>query len=235
MFFVEGWYPLSAFTREIYQIARTKLVIEETGEGPSHPTEGAKGEMERLNAIGASMTAQFVWQVCEDCQSIGVLTSSGSIVKALPELVHWWDPSEYQGFHVNLWDGVVGTSRGADFDDHRQLVLQADVDILQFSIGNPESYNYGPFEGLPVLLPAPDCARARERYSGQPVSVSTDRFHEQVARQIVEAFDSGQTPTKRDARARFASGMKVAEFEATWRIAANSRPALSRPGPRTSR
>jgi hypothetical protein len=51
-----------------------------------------------------------------------------------------------------------------------------------------------------------------------------------LARQMVEAWDRGEIPTKASGRARFGRGRKIAQWNALWRELGQVRPIASKPG-----
>jgi hypothetical protein len=167
---------------------------------------------------------QTAWGFCDQDECLPfTMLSNGKVVRVSHKLLRNWgvDPI---GTFVDVTVGTLGSGSGhydwKSFSEANEEINTATIEKF-----------VGPFMNLPVLYEdkvANGFLDRLGRWEGSPDAPN----HSQVAQAIVEAFDDNKRMTKREARQRFAKDMKQAEFLATWEMAVQKRPDLSKPGPK---
>ncbi len=229
MFYVDGWTPLSTMTSEVYRLARQRL--------------GERSKRDK-STVGlsdiASECAMLMWQICDDSDQRGVLTASGKVVYATPRLLSWLDPAEYEGLHVDLAVGTVGSGKKSLSLEHfrikgslRQMATMGAM--VRSKAGAIIESDYGRFKGQPVLLPESYCARELEKLGKQNLEDKRTYSDSEKVNAIVDAFDQDPRITKAWVKECLMTDEKVIVFETIWKQAAERRPGLSKPGPRSRR
>lgn len=228
MFHVSGWISLAEVTsavRSRHQRSRIRAIASMLLNGRDFTADEMKWNIETE-----------VWQICQEVEEVAVLLSNGSVVLASKELIEGSAGEEND--HVNIYVGTVG-SGGSKTSRKRPT----DIDK-----------RYGPFVGLPILLPE-EC---RDFAEGKPLvsGISSERdkpnsdieddtlageylYYEDhpvdqspraVAKAIGEIFASGEVYRKSDYKEIFGPDMSVRQFEHAWKLATEQHPELSKPG-----
>jgi hypothetical protein len=223
MIYPDGYISLADLARELFQ----KITIDHANSFPFDTCEEnmTRSEWAEQNeSYGRRVTPYATWLLLNsrEVQPKTMLTN-GQVTNLSQNLLRNSDDWD-EGTFVSAFDGTLGSGSGyEEFTLFEEAAYVPNVEYMRRVIG--------PFWGLPVLF------LRDEIFPSDEVEATTTMFvdHVEVARQIVERFDSDPSLTKAVARREYGQAMKVAEFQATWGMAAAKRPRLSKSGPRGPR
>lgn len=142
MFFVKGWRPIS----EVSGVHYDHYLSPRFEEIRQNVDDQAR--IKRVwNEINLAAYPAF-WKLMDEVDRVAVLLGNGTVVDALPELVRGpGEPEESSSsnLHISLNVGTVGSSEAWWLGEGRAYYES------EFPPG--AHVHYGPFLGLPVLLP----------------------------------------------------------------------------------
>jgi hypothetical protein len=223
MIFPKGYMPLA----EVFEgcLAGSRRMHETQAPfDPDQPDASHRDWVSWIDHASYFEGVQSAWGFCDQDESLPyTMLTNGAVVRISQTLMRNWgvDPI---GTFVDITVGTLGS--GSGHYDWKSF-LEANEEVKTSTI---EKF-VGPFTGLPVLYTervANDFLVKLGKWEGSPEAPN----HTLIARAIVDAFDDDLRMTKREARKRFAPKMKEVEFLATWELAVQQRPELSKPGPK---
>ncbi|WP_138935914.1 hypothetical protein [Roseovarius arcticus] len=239
MFYKKGWIPLlrafydtnNFFLEQRYENAvLTQPEISEPDiERSEYSLQSDRLDLEETEALTRAYMAPIysrLWALLEDeveKQNIGVTTQDGGTALIDKEIVRYFDPERESGYHICLSICTVGSSplMMRELDSRRVQPL--------------EKHRYGAFLFSPIVVREASYRKYIGNLGLSDSMAEVTSRHEKIANEIVSRFDKGQGITKRWVRENLAPNMKVAEFQATWRMASGERPELSKSGPKGPR
>lgn len=234
MFFLEGWTPVARLFHSVRSLARDRFEDEAcTASGLSRNDFDIYTYSDiytkLLTATDESIIPPF-WDYLSSVAEkggIGVLLGNAEIVLCDKAIVQDADSSGTDGWVIDLTVGTIGSSGAFDHGAFWNGALPAfrDEEHLQAL-----KVRYGPFVYCPVLIKEV----FSEEYLKNHQKNLDEAFppHKHVAEAIIADYDAERTVTKMAYRRSLGANMKAVEFEATWKMAVEKRPGLSRPGPR---
>lgn len=223
MIFPEGYMPLTELVDECLADNRRMHEVQAPFD-ENEPSANHRDWVNWIDHVGFFEGIQNAWGFCDQDDAIPyTMLTNGTVVRISQKLMRNWgvDPI---GTFVDITVGTLGSGSGHyDWKSFKEADEQVDFKHIEEHIG--------PFIGLPVIYREKvvrDFFARLGKWEGAPKAPN----HDEIAMAIVDAFDDDMRMTKREARLRFAPSMKEAEFLATWQLAVNQRPELSKPGPK---
>lgn len=211
MFYQDGWVPLCDVAAEVRR--RNDEALDITSEDASRDPSLRLQVWEAYS--GAILS---IWEILDNASEIAVLLPNGVVAKASRQLVEWDGTDRLSNSHLQIFIGTVGSAipEAADEEVGKDLA----------------NIRYGPFLGLPILLPQEcwEIAAGLRDASYAPPDQNTRITYVEVARQIIAAHDADKGLRKSDLKEQLASTWSARRFERSWAIASQERPALSKPG-----
>jgi hypothetical protein len=194
---------------------------------PNKPDANYSDWVKWIDYASFSEGIQRAWSFCDQDEFLPyTMLTNGTVMRISQQLMRNWgiDPV---GTFIDITVGTLGSGSGHyEWKSFRESGEEVDISTIEQFVG--------PFMGLPVLYRekvANDFLAKLGNWEGSPDAPN----HDQIARAIVDAFDKDMRMTKREARKRLAPKMKHTEFLATWDLAVQQRPELSKPGPKKMR
>ncbi|SPH19492.1 hypothetical protein ASD8599_00217 [Ascidiaceihabitans donghaensis] len=223
MIFPVGYTPLSEIADQCIADNRKMHEVQAPFDS-SVPSSSHREWVNWIDHASYSEGVQTAWGFCDQDEALPfTMLTNGTVVRISHHLLRNWgvDPI---GTFVDVTVGTLGSGSGHyDWKSFAEADEAVDTDVLERFVG--------PFMNLPVIYTdkvAHNFFNLLGKWEGSPSAPN----HRQTAQAIVDAFDDDNRMTKREARKRFATDMKQAEFLATWEMAVKIRPELSKPGPR---
>ncbi|MBV0910886.1 hypothetical protein [Anianabacter salinae] len=196
MFFEEGWTTVADVTDEVTERVQAFHAARAQG-GTALPTADV---MQTDIAIS-------VWEICDAATKVGAMTPTGLMVPASKLLLAWHDPRKMHNRHIDLRQGVVGSSPDADRAEAQS--------------------RYGAFLYQPLAIPTNGVESSLTFLDEELTSQSTrDPIVVDTAKMILAEVKAGALVTKRMMRQKAGNAITRRKFKIAWALAAEAHPPL---------